>query len=131
MTFTYSPSATPTELTLIRFHINDVVSASAKFSDEEIDMINGQEDSWQEAVITLLTSLIMRMAVPDFKADWLQVSLTEARKTIMQLLIQKRREFGIPAITGTIKHRYRPDSRAYEAPDFADMQDTSSAEDGR
>lgn len=126
MTFTYVLSPV-TDLARVRFHLADTAEP-AMFSDEEINFVLAENVdatvAWQASVIVLLTNIIQKMSLtPDYKADWLQIDAADARKNLQSLLLQKRREFGIPAITGTVKHRYRPDSRANAAPNFDDMQD--------
>lgn len=123
MTFTYTPSATPTDLTRVRFALGDVDSTAAKFSDEEIAMMIAEETTWQKAVIKLIQTLIAKLSIPNFSADWLTVDASTARKDLMWLLQQKRNEYGIPALSTDVSYAYRPDSRQNQAPDFDDMQD--------
>lgn len=124
MTFTYTPSATPSDTTRIRFALGDVDSTAAKFSDEEIAMQIAEQSTWQRAVIALLQGLIAKMSIPNFTADWLQVDATTARKDLMWLLQQKRNEYGISALSVETDYAYRPDSRQNQAPDFDDVQDS-------
>lgn len=126
MTFTYTLSPV-SDLTRVRFHTADTVEP-AMFTDEEINFVlaekAGESVPWQATVIALLVNIIQKMSLtPDFGADWLSVNAADARKNLQQLLNQKRREFGIPAITATVVHRYRADSRADSVPDFDDMVD--------
>ena len=110
MTFTYTPSATPTDLTRVRFHTTQTVAAESFLSDEEIAMMIAEEGTWQKAVIAGLEFIIGKLSQPDFKADWLQVSNSTARKGYETLLAEKRRALGIPAVTGGSQAVYRPDS---------------------
>lgn len=118
MTFTYSPSATPSDLTRVRFHTGQTVEAESFLSDEEIAMMIAEESTWQKAVIAGLKFIIMKLSQPDFKADWLQVSHGTAIKGFQSLLAEKRREFGVPALSATAVHTYRADSLATEAPTY-------------
>ncbi|MEQ9027564.1 MAG: hypothetical protein RLP44_02515 [Aggregatilineales bacterium] len=110
MTFTYDPTM-PTDITRVRFHIGDVDSDEAIFSDEEITFVIAEESTWQNAVIACLQSLIGRMsAEPDFTADWLKVDNKRALAGYKELLQQKRQQFGIPAVSGRGQAVYRGDS---------------------
>lgn len=123
MTFTYTLSPA-TDLTRVRFALGDTDSASAKFSDEEINFQISEQTTWQAAVITLLQGLIAKLSIPNFTADWLQVDATTARKDLMWLLKEKRNEYGISALSVETTYAYRPDSRQNQAPDFDDVQDS-------
>jgi len=123
MTFTYSPSATPTDLTRVRFHTGQTVSAESFLSDEEIAMMIAEETTWKPAVIAGLKFIILKLSQPDFQADWLKVSNGTARAGYQLVLNEKRREFGISAITATAVHTYRADSLATEAPDYESTDD--------
>lgn len=125
MTFTYAPSATPSDLTRVRFALGDTVSASAKFSDEEIAMQIAEQTTWQAAVVTLLQGLIAKMSIPNFSADWLTVDPTTARKDLMWLLQQKRNEYGISQLSVETGYAWRPDSRQNTSPNFDDVQDST------
>ncbi len=117
MTFTYSPSATPTDLTRVRFHTTQTVSAESLLTDEEIAMLIAEEGSWQAAVIAGLKFIIGKFSQPNFRADWLQVDNKSAREGFEKLLAEKRRELGIPAVSGGSQAVYRADSLQEEAPD--------------
>jgi len=79
MTFTYTPSSTPTDLTRVRFHTGQTVEGESFLTDEEIAMLIAEEGSWQKAAIAGIQFIIMRLSQPDFKADWLQVTNSQAR----------------------------------------------------
>lgn len=103
MTFTYSVPF-QSDRDRVRFHIGDVDALHSKFTDEELDAVLIQSgNNWQQAVLMALGSLILRLAVPDFRADWLQVSVSAARKAYQQMLMAKRGEFGISAVSGGYK----------------------------
>lgn len=125
MTFTYTPSATPSDTTRVRFALGDTDSTAAKFTDEEINFQISEQTTWQAAVITLLQGLIAKMSVPNFTADWLTVDATTARKDLMWLLQQKRNEYGISQLSVDTAYAWRPDSRQNTSPDFDDVQDSA------
>ena len=58
MAFTYTPSATPTDLTRVRFHIGDTVEAAAIFNDTEIEMAIAEGGSYQQAVVYCLQTAV-------------------------------------------------------------------------
>jgi hypothetical protein len=115
MSFSYTPFAT--NLDKVRFHLGDVDEQSARYQDEEIAGALGEYGDVPTATIALIQSLIARLSVPDFKADWLQVDHSSARQAYVSLLAQKRAEFGqrLSMSTATV-HAYRVDSDATEAP---------------
>jgi len=119
MTFTYTP-ATPTDITRVRFHIADTVEAVADFSDEEIQFIIDETGGYKAAVISCIRSLMAKLAKDvDFKADWLQVDSSRSVAGLEKLLNEKLNEFGISRVRANVVHRYRPDSRQHEAPDYS------------
>src|SRR5437762_1987965 len=109
MTFTYIQPFN--DIARVRFHLGDTDSTAARFTDEEISAIITEQGNWQTAVIACLENLIARLSgTPDFRADWLQVSIGSALAGYESLLKTKRREFGISRITAEAVHIYRPDS---------------------
>lgn len=118
MTFTYTPSATPSDATRVRWHTGQTVEAESLLSDEEITMLLAEESTWQRATIAAIKFIIARLSQPNFKADWLQVDNASARKGYMDLLAEKRRELGVPAITAATVNTYRGDSLATESPNY-------------
>jgi len=116
VTFTYTPSSTPSDATLVRFHTGQTVEAESFISDEEITMILAQEETWQRAVISVIKFIMARLSQPNFKADWLQIDNKAARDGFAQLLAEKRRELGGAAITAGVVNTYRVDSLATEEP---------------
>ena len=110
MTFTYD-LATPTDITRVRFHIGDVIESGAIFQDEELQFVIDEAGDYQQAVIDIINSLIARLsAEPDFKADWLQVDSSRSLDGYKALLAEKRRAFGISAVSSSGKAVYRSDS---------------------
>lgn len=119
MTFTYTPSATPTDLTRVRWHIGDTVEAAAIFNDAEIEMAIAEAGGWQQAVIYCIQTIVAMMsAQPDFKADWLSVELGRSLEGYKALLSEKRRLFSIAALSAEAKPVYRSDSLQTSAPDW-------------
>lgn len=119
MAFTYTPSATPTDLTRVRFHIGDTVEAAAIFEDAEIEMAIAEAGGWQQAVVYCLQTIIAKIsAEPDFKADWLSVEMGRSLEGYKALISEKRRLFNIAALTAAAKPVYRSDSLQTSAPDW-------------
>lgn len=117
MAFTYDLTSGFTDLTRVRFHINDVVEDEARFQDEEIVAVIEEAGSWQAAVIDLLENLILKLSTPNFQADWLRVDNSTARDGYVLMLSQKKRKFG-GGIRGSAKHVYRADSDLDEEPTY-------------
>ena len=86
MTFTYD-LAMPTDLTRVRFQIQDVDSDSPRFQDEDISFALSEGGSVGDAVRLLLLAERRRAAMtPDFKADWLTVENWREVDSIGKLL---------------------------------------------
>jgi hypothetical protein len=118
MTFTYSPSTTPDDVTWVRFEIGDTVESGALFSDEEINMTISDTGSKQKAVLALIDAQIAMLMEPDFRADWLTVTPSKAVAGLQNLKLSKRKKYGIPAVSSSTVHRWRPDSLQTEAPEY-------------
>ncbi len=120
MTFTY---ALPfDDIARVRFHVADTSSATAMFSDEEIQAVLDETGSYKLAVIHLLENRIaLLLREPDFKADWLQVTTSTAISGLQGLAEKKRQEFGLNTISGSAKFMYRIDSGQSEEPDYSDI----------
>ncbi len=115
---TYSFSADLTDAgDYVRFHTGDTVSPGY-MSDELITSMIAVEGSNNAAVIAGIRYIMSFLARPDFTADWLSVSNAAARAGYKELLGEKQREFGIPALSISTVHVYRADSDADEAPEF-------------
>jgi hypothetical protein len=122
MAFTYTPSATPSDRDRVRFHVGDTVEAQHYLEDEDIEMLLAEAGTWQRAVIGGLKYIIARLSQPNFRADWLQVDHKSAREGYERMLVQKRQEFGIAAITATAVSVRRSDSvRGCEPTIFTDL----------
>jgi hypothetical protein len=117
MTFTYDVSLS-TDLALVRFHIGDTDANAYFLEDATITALLTSETSVGGAVIASIRHILARLSQPNFKADWLQVDLASARKGYQALLDVKQQEFGLSAITTTIRRVYRADSTATEEPDY-------------
>lgn len=116
MTFTYTPESV-NDITRVRFHTGDTVSGENFLTDEEITMALSETGGWQGAVVACLKFIVTKLSSPDFRADWLQVSNTEARKGYEGLLREKRAEFGIAAVSASGQSVYRADSLQTDVPD--------------
>lgn len=116
MTFTFGEDLTDSG-DYVRFHTGDTVSPGF-MSDELITSLIAVEGTNNAAVIAGLKYIIAQLSRPNFTADWLSVSNADARKGYQQMLDEKRREFGVSAITASTTHVYRADSDATEAPDY-------------
>jgi hypothetical protein len=122
MTFTYTPSTTPTDLTLVRYHTSDTVSATAIHSDEEINMVLAVEGTVGKAVVSLIKKIMAMLAAePDMKADWLQIDWRRSAENWKTLLAEKKAEFGLGwQVSSGGQHAYRPDSLQKESPDYGE-----------
>lgn len=115
MTFTYTPG-TPNDITRVRFSIGDTVEDTAILSDEEITFAVTEQGSWQGAVIACIRFIITKLSEPDFQADWLRVSASEARKSWERMLAEKKDEFGLGrSVSSSAVATYRVDSNQTEA----------------
>lgn len=122
MTFTYTPSATPTDLTLIRYYITDRDSTVAMYTDEEINMVLGQKGSVGAASVSLLQNKITELSNnPDMQADWLRVNWATTLDALKTALANVKQEFGLGwQVSSGGQHSYRPDSLQKEAPDYGE-----------
>lgn len=109
MTFTWVGDLA-TDLDKVRFHIGDTDEDGAWLADETINALIASEGGVGGAVVACLRYIISQLSRPDFRADWLQVSNAEARKGYMALLAEKRREFGVAAVSAEAVMTYRWDS---------------------
>lgn len=112
-----------TEVGEIRLHTADTDIANPRLSDEEIAYALDRQGSLGGAVVWCLQFRIAQLADPNFRADWLQVDNASAAKTLRALLADKRQEFGIPALTASAKHTWRPDSGQTAAPTYPESED--------
>lgn|SRR3990167_9987991 len=116
MAFTFGENLTVAR-DFVRFHTGDTVSPGF-MSDALITSLVAVQGSNNAAVIAGLKYIISQLSRPDFRADWLQVSNTEARKGYEGLLREKRSEFGIAAIPASTVMVYRWDSDQDEDVDY-------------
>lgn len=107
MAFTYVPFATPRDF--VRFHIGDTNPNTPIFQDEELDALINVSGGWESAVITALERLIVMVAQPNFRADWLQVDHEAARRSYEAVLKIKRQAFGAAGISAGVVHPRRVD----------------------
>lgn len=133
MTFTYAPSPTPTDTTLIRYHISDTVEASAIFDDETIGMVLATEGGVGKAVVSLINATIGKLArEPDMTADWLTISWRRSAESWKALLQEKKLLFGVGMFTvsTTTVNPFRTDSLQGYPPDSAETYEPNY-HDGR
>jgi hypothetical protein len=113
MTFTFDTSL-GNNISLVRFHIGDTNQNGAYLTDETIGALLALEGSVGGAVIACIKYIITQLSVPDFRKDWLTVTVSEARKSYEARLKEKAQEFSISVggITAksTISLPYRADS---------------------
>lgn len=121
MTFTYTPSATPDEVTKVRFWIGDTEADAALFTDEEIGMAVSVDGTAQKATLGLIRVALAKLAhEPDLTADWLKIEWRRSAESWQALLKQREREFGLGArATSGAQHAYRADSYQRGEPDWA------------
>jgi len=126
MTFTYDPTNGFSNLERVRFWLGDTDSTKAKFSDEEITAVLTDSVTWQEAALALLESLIARLSSQtDFKADWLEVKVSQAVAQLKALLASLEKRWSLGSYAGRSNdvgavNVYRADSFLTEAPDYKD-----------
>lgn len=124
MTFTYDPSNGFTNLERVRFWIGDTESAKAKFSDEEITAMLGEYATWQESAVALVRSLIARLSSQtDFKADWLEVKVSQAVAQLRALLASLETQWALGSYAIVVNdvggvNVYRSDSLLTEEPTY-------------
>lgn len=122
MTFTYTPSATPTDTTLVRYYTRDTDSSVAMWTDEEIAMILAQKGSVGAASQSLLVNKITELSNnPDMQADWLRVNWATTLEALKIALVNVISDFGLGWQSGdTAQHSYRPDTLQKEPPDYGE-----------
>lgn len=122
MTFTYTPSTTPTDLTKVRYTIQDTDSTVAMYTDEEINMVLAIEGTVGAASVSLLKRKITELSNnPNMQADWLRVDWSTTLAALKVALAEVKTEFGLgwQSSSGG-QHSYRPDSLLKEAPDYGE-----------
>jgi len=127
MTFTYTVSDTPSDLTKVRYYIGDTDSATAMFTDEEVSMVLSIEsDDVGAAVISLIETAMAKLAKePDMQADWLKVDWRRSADNWATLLGKMKERFGLGwQLNVSALDTWRPDTLLTEAPDYT--SDTTS-----
>lgn len=122
MTFTYTPSTTPTDLTKVRYYIQDTDSTVAMYTDEEINMVLAIEGTVGAASVSLLKRKITELSNnPNMQADWLRVDWSTTLAALKVALAEVKTEFGLgwQSSSGG-QHSYRPDSLLKEPPDYGE-----------
>jgi len=122
MTFTYTPSTTPTDLTKVRYYIQDTDSTVAMYTDEEINMVLAIEGTVGAASVSLLKRKITELSNnPNMQADWLRVDWSTTLAALKVALADVKTEFGLgwQSSSGG-QHSYRPDTLLKEAPDYGE-----------
>lgn len=121
MTFTYTVSDTPTDLTKVRYYLGDTDSATAMFTDEEISMVLSIEsDDVGAAVISLIKTAKAKLAKePDMQADWLKIDWRRSAVQWDILLGEMKEYFGLSwQLNVSALDTWRPDTLLTEAPDY-------------
>jgi hypothetical protein len=120
MTFSYDLTAGFTDLARVRQALGDTDASAPRFSDEEIAATLAEHGGWQMAVLALIDSLLARLSLPDFQADWLRVDHGAARRGYADLRQRLRRQYGLAgAVVGRAGHVYRADGAPPDTPDYA------------
>lgn len=122
MTFTYAPSSTPSDVTLVRWYIGDTDAGAAMFTDEEIQMqLAISNGNVQDASLAMLDSVLAKLAMqPDFSADWLKISYGGQIANLRVHIQNLRRRFGKTGLSSGGVNVYRTDSGATEEPLYDD-----------
>lgn len=124
MTFTYDPSDGFTDLERVRFWLGDTDSTKAKFSNEDITAMITECGTWQAAAVALLRSLIARLSSQtDFKADWLEVKVSQAVAQLRALLSSLESQWALGVYANATNdvgavNVYRADSLMTESPTY-------------
>lgn len=122
MTFNYTVSDTPTDLTKVRFFTGDTVAEAAIHTDEEINMMLAlNSDDVGETCVMAIESIMSRLAhEPDMTADWLKVDWRRSVEQWERLLARVKQRFSLgPTHQSQATHAWRADSRQTAEPDYA------------
>lgn len=119
MSYTYDLT---TDRGKVRLWINDMNTTTGKLTDAEIDYCLTEKTTVGGAVVMALDLLLVKLADPNFSADWLTVNNDVAYKNLSAYRLQMCQQFGVPSITTSSVHTYRADSWASESPDFSELQ---------
>lgn len=94
MTFTYTPSDTPSDTTRVRFRLEDTQSPGL-LSDEEISMAIAEAGTWQTALTPCCNLIMAKLAKESgVTMDWLKIDRAQALKFYGALKTDLEREFG-------------------------------------
>lgn len=127
MTFTYTVTDSPTDLTKVRFYTGDVVEDAAIHTDEEISMVlalNASESSpVGQTCVDLIESIMVRLAhEPDATADWLKVDWRRSAEQWERMLARVKQRFSIgPSRVSSATNAWRGDSYQDEEPDYDEL----------
>ncbi|MEM6280588.1 MAG: hypothetical protein AAF787_00225 [Chloroflexota bacterium] len=96
MTFTYTPSDTPTDLTRVRFLIEDTVSPGL-LSDAEISMAIATNDgNYRRALVPCINVILGKLSKESgVELDWLSVDRGDALAHYQTLKRELEREFSV------------------------------------
>jgi len=121
MTQTYDLS---TDIGKVRFYTTDTDvtdSTTVIWSDAEIQFALDEKSGVKAATILLLRNKIVKLAQPDYKADWLEEKNHKAAaETLKMALDELIKDAGITTLTASTINRYRQDSYQTEEPDYSD-----------
>lgn len=122
MTFTYEPSSTPDNVTLVRYYTSDTDRDTAMWDDETISMVLAQKGSVGAASVSLLESKLRELGNnPNMQADWLRVDWSTTFAALNTALANVKTEFGLGwhVVSGG-QHSYRPDTLLKAPPDYGE-----------
>jgi hypothetical protein len=103
VTFSFNPSL-PTNRDKVRLRLGDTNAEQKIFEDETIDALlvsNGQ--SVGKTLIECAKHVIALLSRPDYTADWLKVSHSEARQSWLRLLAQFESEYSVDTKSISVK----------------------------
>ena len=94
MTFTYAGNLN-VDRDFVRFWVGDTVEDESYLSDQVIDSLLSTQGSKQKATIAACRYIQTRLSQPSFRADWLQISYSDARKGFAALQRELEAQFGL------------------------------------
>lgn len=96
MAFTYTYDLASKPLDRVRFETGDTDAEAYFLEDEEINaLLTLHSTDYQKATLAGIRAIIGKLARPDFRADWLQVSNKTAIDAYRRLLSDKEMEYGV------------------------------------
>ena len=104
----------------VRFYTGDMTEKTAMFSDELIAGVIDLEGSYQNAAVSLLENMLVKIGrEPDLTADWLRINWGGSRETLEKRLSDLRSRLGVRSRRKNhSKASYRSDSLQTEPPDW-------------